>query len=358
MAFGCLVVLASHALDLPHALEQIGIRTLGVSAPKLRALLDNQTIHDVTMLDGVLTLKLMQPPGDDSVARLQNEMKGDRYHIQRLPMAGAVVDVGANLGDMAIAVAKIRPQMQVIAIEPTPLTYFYFRLNMHLNGVRLLQRGAAPAGSEPGGVLPLNAGAGDGSGPAKSTVWYSPRSSQEAVFGDIPEAQQKNMLRAMVPSLDLLGLLERRGIERLRLLKIDCEGCEFRLIPKMGTAGWLLRPPAPPGLLSRLFAPAPLAKVERLEGELHFHMCKALGLELVRPALPQDGLLGSPACSLGRPCDVDSCRCTDIPGYHGVATPPAYVPFGMQTFQFLGARGCPPRAFTVDAPYTWFDLSC
>ena len=49
-----------------------------------------------------------------------------------------MVDVGANLGDQSIAAHLWDPGLQVLAIEPVPLTFLFLLLNLHLNA---LQRG-------------------------------------------------------------------------------------------------------------------------------------------------------------------------------------------------------------------------
>ena len=49
-----------------------------------------------------------------------------------------MVDVGANLGDQSIAAHLWDSGLQVLAIEPVPLTFLFLLLNLHLNA---LQRG-------------------------------------------------------------------------------------------------------------------------------------------------------------------------------------------------------------------------
>lgn len=44
-----------------------------------------------------------------------------------------MVDVGANLGDQSIAAHLWDPGLQVLAIEPVPLTFLFLLLNLHLN---------------------------------------------------------------------------------------------------------------------------------------------------------------------------------------------------------------------------------
>ena len=77
------------------------------------------------------SLHLVQPPGDNSIIRVQY---GNLFWRGRVPygmmllsgtVKGTVVDIGANIGAVAIAIAKRHPTLRVIACEPAPVTFFY-----------------------------------------------------------------------------------------------------------------------------------------------------------------------------------------------------------------------------------------
>ena len=93
-----------------------------------------------------MTMALVQPAGDSGVRRLAGEAKwgfqrggneGDNYAIRQAGArsGGVIVDVGSNLGDVAIAAATLHPETLVVGVEANPITYFYMRWNLHLNGL-------------------------------------------------------------------------------------------------------------------------------------------------------------------------------------------------------------------------------
>jgi len=49
--------------------------------------------------------------------------------IKELPQNGIYVDVGANIGALALIIAKLRPDVRVYAFEPAPIVFKYLELN-------------------------------------------------------------------------------------------------------------------------------------------------------------------------------------------------------------------------------------
>ena len=97
--------------------------------------------------------------------------------------------------------------------------------------------------------------------------------SQLAMATNDPKLSSRGGWRAQrVPLVDLSAYLEDRGVQRVRVLKIDCEGCEWSLLPSLRS--WLTPPVSTPGMKLRFWAwPSwwrPYTpRVERLVGELH-----------------------------------------------------------------------------------------
>ena len=173
-----LVVAAARAARLERAAA--GLRTLGVQLFNGNATLLNELVrttaspmcHRFFCSDHdklTMTMALVQPAGDSGVRRLAGEAKwgfqrggneGDNYAIRQAGArsGGVIVDVGSNLGDVAIAAATLHPEALVVGVEANPITYFYMRWNLHLNGLaadsvfprvrsnaaRAKQRGAPP----------------------------------------------------------------------------------------------------------------------------------------------------------------------------------------------------------------------
>ena len=198
------------------------------------------------------------------MARLTAEVPLDGYRLRSLPSSGGrMVDVGSNLGDQSIAAHLLRPSLQVLAIEPVPLTYFYLRLNLHLNRVQLLSL-ADFAHGQRAGVAPLHGAIVARPNANALTVpirWSSGKSQDAAVDlasagGTAPGGAAQMWATSAVPALHLPTLLATAGVASIDLLKVDCEGCEYALFAAADASG-------------RAFDLSDRRRVARIAMELH-----------------------------------------------------------------------------------------
>ena len=108
--------------------------------------------------------------------------------------------------------------------EPSPETYFFLRCNLYLNRVHVLTseelqwRPAVP------GVYPVFGGLG---GAAPFEMAIIPKESQSQNRGTSFSATGD------VPVYNLRSFLSTHGLDarRFDLLKLDCECCEYRVVP-------------------------------------------------------------------------------------------------------------------------------
>lgn len=167
---------------------------------------------------------------DDSIPRLQGEFgpADTMYGAKSLDTnsQGTVVDLGANLGAFSIFVASVATSLQVVSFEPTPLTYFYFLCNLQLNKVNVLQSGDWGDEMKPGVLAPHGA---VGSSNGFINVSWSPGASQSAAVGTT-EPSTRNWVTKKVKQFDVKDFVVGR---KVNILKMDCEGCEFSLIPHL-----------------------------------------------------------------------------------------------------------------------------
>jgi len=121
-----------------------------------------------------------------------------------------VVDVGAGIGDSSIYFAQ--SGAEVYAFEPLLESYKLARRNIELNGladkIHLYNR--AVSGSH--GFITLRTVVGE---PERSTT-----SSFDAGFVDA----------GSVETITLGEIIDQNGLNRIDVLKLDCEGCEFEVI--------------------------------------------------------------------------------------------------------------------------------
>ena len=147
--------------------------------------------------------------------------KGDMHSIRevwfdeayRLPFddpSGALLDLGANIGLTSVWLAKRYPFSRVIAVEPDPNNASLVRRNLELNGIN-------------GEVIEA------AMGPHEGLARFE--SNQSSNLGRLSENG------APVAMTTVRAILERTGISRLGLVKIDIEGGEQQLFD--GPTDWL-----------------------------------------------------------------------------------------------------------------------
>lgn len=213
---------------------------------------------------GRYLLLMVQPRKDDSLSRLLDEFRSDfPYRLNEVRGNGTIVDVGGNIGFFTILAHKRYPQLPIVVFEPSPLSFFCLLINLWLNKVKIVPRNSFNRLSA--GVLAVNAGVGDTKG--KLTLIYSvlqtqlsfvdyesalkpssvTQKGQEESIDIVKFASQASVNRTVrvaaknegwskkeVPIINLREFLRHRKLDQtISLLKIDCEGCEFRLIPSM-----------------------------------------------------------------------------------------------------------------------------
>lgn len=131
-----------------------------------------------------------------------------RAHV---PTGGVFVDVGANVGTYALALARhVGPGGKVIAIEPHPVTHARLAFNNAASGYTQVKPVAAAAGPADGELMIET----DGENIGASHI-VSGAGSGKAI---------------RVPSLRLQRILEEARASHVDALKIDIEGFEDRVL--------------------------------------------------------------------------------------------------------------------------------
>jgi FkbM family methyltransferase len=129
-----------------------------------------------------------------------------------LPANGVAVDVGANIGLMALTLAARRPDIRVIAIEPIPANAEHLRRNVIVNqlaNVEVIEAAAA----ESRGELAMKA--------AGECSWVTSERTRGHYASD-----QNRSADTVVECYALDDLIAGR----VDFLKTDCEGSDHRVI--------------------------------------------------------------------------------------------------------------------------------
>jgi FkbM family methyltransferase len=123
-------------------------------------------------------------------------------------LQGIILDVGANIGGMALTLSHLRPNCAVHAFEPSPETFDCLTANLARNQVKQIKPWLIAAGNEDGRQKFLN----DGRSPATNRLLP-------------PEADESGpSVEVNVVTLD--SFLEQQEDAEVAFLKVDVEGYE------------------------------------------------------------------------------------------------------------------------------------
>ena len=120
-----------------------------------------------------------------------------------IPPDAIVIDIGANIGDFSVQAASRCPAGRVLAIEPVPEYGRMIERQARLNGLRNVT------------WIPSAVGGYEGE-------------MESAALADL---YREGELPPTVPVTTLPALLAAQGIARVTLLKMDCEGAEWDILP-------------------------------------------------------------------------------------------------------------------------------
>lgn len=197
----------------------------------------------------------------------------ETYQLQRLPpLAGAALDIGAHYGTTGIVLATLNPHLTVLAFEPAPVTFLFLCWNVMANGLR-------------GRVIPHNLAFANDSRPL--LLDYAPDDSTSTrlqSYGATRTRRNEHVLFS-VPVTNFASFLDGCTLLQsttVAFVKLDCEGCEFAIVPH-----------------NQAF----FSRVQHLRGE--FHACRPPSCT----AAPADiSLTHATLCKLGQPVNHLVCH--------------------------------------------------
>ena len=122
-----------------------------------------------------------------------------------------IVDVGAHIGTFSVQAHLVLDRPRVFAVEPHQDTYSVLLRNLEANSLT--------------NIVPINAAVTDANGPVKLFL------AKENWEHSITQSFDSGCLE--VPGITLETLLKRFHIDQCDLLKLNCEGAEFRIVMSM-----------------------------------------------------------------------------------------------------------------------------
>ena len=154
----------------------------------------------------------------------------DEYALNDQPqMSGWAIDVGAHIGTVAIALAVDNHNLRVLAVEALAENCAVIQASIDINGLGdrvTVVNAAADAKSAKKVAIAYN-----WTTAPNMTDAYVANSRFVGGMLDDPSGEV-----AYPPGVSLGKLMDDHGIDRVRFLKIDCEGCEWPFLtsPRIG----------------------------------------------------------------------------------------------------------------------------
>ena len=130
-----------------------------------------------------------------------------------------VIDIGAGIGDFSVYAAYGKPKTTIYAYEPFIDSYELLNENLRLNNIKNVNPFQIAIWSADGNLL-LDDSSGE---PLQIT------SNKTNLVG---ESLQKNI----VQSKSLIAILDEHALEKVDLIKLDCEGAEYDVLMQAPSA--------------------------------------------------------------------------------------------------------------------------
>ncbi|MBZ5698920.1 MAG: FkbM family methyltransferase [Acidobacteriia bacterium] len=145
--------------------------------------------------------------------------------LKRLPPRPVVLDIGANAGYFDMLLFSKIAEATVYAYEPIPANYTLFQQNIALNpslGKQIRLFNKAVTGT-----------------PQEAIELFMETDVANSVIASVyDDFDRQNRFTLRVPAISLRQILEECQIERVDLVKIDCEGSEYPIIYETPASCW------------------------------------------------------------------------------------------------------------------------
>jgi FkbM family methyltransferase len=195
---------------------------------------------------GGRAFRATQRYGTNDGAVMQAILGDDEYRLASIyPITGWVLDIGAHVGTVGLAIALDNPDARVVMVEPLPSNLASIAANIELAGVGdrvTLEAAAATDTKHP--TVDVTHTYASVTGVDQSYLDQCRHVGN--IFRQVPDGPVVDSQSVTVPGISLAALLKKYSIGRVALLKIDCEGCEWQFLRSKA-----------------------LARVDRIVGEYH-----------------------------------------------------------------------------------------
>jgi FkbM family methyltransferase len=161
-------------------------------------------------------LNLFDLESSETMGHLKREVcDNDEYSIKDLIFndGDVVIDIGANVGLVSIFLAKKFPNIKIYSFEAHPLTYSIFLENIKLNNVKNIYPYNLAVFSKDDEIVEIK----------MDYINTGSSSCFNTYVKNTNDAEK-------VKTIKLDSIIENNNINKIKFLKIDCEGAEFDIL--------------------------------------------------------------------------------------------------------------------------------
>jgi len=159
-------------------------------------------------------------PGNSTKWILDEVFTQDTYQFEKMKFnsnptwsADIVVDIGANIGIFSIYLAKRYPQVKIYAFEPFPTSFQFLYKNIEENNVK--------------NIIPIPLAI---TADRRRMYLYATKDNLGGANSYINSVNTAYSI-AEVSSITLDDIFKIFDLDSIRMLKIDCEGGEYEILP-------------------------------------------------------------------------------------------------------------------------------
>jgi FkbM family methyltransferase len=220
--------------DLPRPILNLAWTTFQSEGAIVGAI-ENSVLVDVTYAGVQMSLRMNK--FDDAVKRTGEESTWFSYDLDSLNDALDenqqllnMMDIGGNYGVITIAAMKKHENLRIITVEPSPVTYFFMKWNFYINGIpEIAYESMVPEDQHVPGVLTLNKGISD----QKNQELHFCNFLDSSMNSKVCDCKRGDKGCYIVGSIAFDDLFYMFGSETINMVKMDCEGCEFKGLPAL-----------------------------------------------------------------------------------------------------------------------------
>ena len=154
----------------------------------------------------------------ESVNMIAHELNNNEYDFNiDFKEGDIVIDIGANVGMVSILLAKKFPFLKIYSFEPLKENYYNLLKNIELNNI-------------PNGIITAENKAVTKDGRLITMSINSANKGGSSTADIVSTNSIMTKENCQIESITLEGIFKKYNINKLKLLKIDCEGSEYEIL--------------------------------------------------------------------------------------------------------------------------------